>query len=144
MSRLETNICFPAVRERSQEKCLRETCEASLLLTHHPRSSLSLVLQVLHDDGSVSFTKSLCVTWTETFRWSLLFFACFVSLSAPQLLSCCLNAACMALMDAGLPMRCLFCGITCAISADGDIITDPTAAQEKVSPGGNFLSCDYK
>lgn len=50
-----------------------------------------------------------------------------------QLLSCFLNAACMALMDAGLPMSCLFCGVTCAIDRDGQIITDPTAAQEKVS-----------
>lgn len=39
----------------------------------------------------------------------------------------------MALMDAGLPMSCLFCGVTCAIDADGQIITDPTAAQEKVN-----------
>lgn len=46
---------FPGVRERSQEQCVRETCEASLLLSLHPRSSLTLVLQVLHDDGSVSF-----------------------------------------------------------------------------------------
>lgn len=38
----------------------------------------------------------------------------------------------MTLMDAGLPMRCLFCGVTCAIDKDGEIITDPTAAQEKV------------
>lgn len=55
------------------------------------------------------------------------------SLAVPQLLSCFLNAACMALMDAGLPMSCLFCGVTCAIDADGQIITDPTAAQEKVN-----------
>lgn len=39
----------------------------------------------------------------------------------------------MALMDAGLPMSCLFCGVTCAIAANGEIITDPTAAQEKVT-----------
>lgn len=57
----------------------------------------------------------------------------FSSLPVPQLLSCFLNAACMALMDAGLPMSCLFCGVTCAIDTDGQIITDPTAAQEKVN-----------
>lgn len=59
---------------------------------------------------------------------------CFLPyLPVPQLLSCFLNAACMALMDAGLPMSCLFCGVTCAIDTDGQIITDPTAAQEKVN-----------
>lgn len=57
---------------------------------------------------------------------------CF-SWPALQLLSCFLNASCMALMDAGLPMSCLFCGVTCAIAANGEIITDPTAAQEKVN-----------
>ncbi|KAI1893676.1 hypothetical protein AGOR_G00126150 [Albula goreensis] len=91
----------PGVRERAREQCVRETCEAALLSSLHPRSSLSLVLQVVHDDGS--------------------------------LLACCLNAACMALMDAGLPMGCLFCGVTCAIDQEGQIITDPSAQQEKNS-----------
>uniref|UniRef100_A0A3B3XSI1 Exosome complex component RRP46 n=1 Tax=Poecilia mexicana TaxID=48701 RepID=A0A3B3XSI1_9TELE len=98
--------------KRSQEQCVRETCEASLLLSLHPRSSLTLILQVLHDDGA--------------------------------LLSCCLNAACMALMDAGLSMSCLFCGVTCAISADGEIITDPTAAQEKESRALMTFAIDSK
>uniref|UniRef100_A0A8C6M6T8 Exosome complex component RRP46 n=1 Tax=Nothobranchius furzeri TaxID=105023 RepID=A0A8C6M6T8_NOTFU len=98
---LQPKVGPAGVREQSQEQCVRETCEAALLLSLHPRSSLTLILQVLHDDGS--------------------------------LLSCCLNAACMALMDAGLSMSCLFCGVTCAIGADGDIIADPTAAQEKES-----------
>ncbi|XP_028320999.1 exosome complex component RRP46 [Gouania willdenowi] len=98
---IQPKVGLPGVRERSQEQCVRETCEASLLLSLHPRSSLTLVLQVLHDDGS--------------------------------LLSCLLNAACMTLLDAGLAMNCLFCGVTCAIDADGQIVTDPTAAQEKES-----------
>lgn len=38
----------------------------------------------------------------------------------------------MALMDAGLPMSRLFCGITCAIDAESRIVTDPSAQQEKV------------
>lgn len=59
--------CFPGVRERSQEQCLRETCEAALLLALHPRSSLTLVLQVLHDDGSVSFSKPN--VWTREGAW---------------------------------------------------------------------------
>ncbi|XP_034405128.1 exosome complex component RRP46 isoform X2 [Cyclopterus lumpus] len=98
---IQPKVGLPSVRERSQEQCVRETCEASLLLSLHPRSSLTLILQLIHNDGSI--------------------------------LSCFLNAACMALMDAGLPMSCLFCGVTCAINADGQIITDPTAVQEKES-----------
>ncbi|XP_060929081.1 exosome complex component RRP46 [Limanda limanda] len=109
---IQPKVGLPGVRERSQEQCVRETCEASLLLSLHPRSSLTLVLQVLHDDGS--------------------------------LLSCLLNAACMSLMDAGLHMSCLFCGVTCAIDADGQIITDPTAAQEKESRALMTFAIDSK
>ncbi|XP_051253524.1 exosome complex component RRP46 isoform X2 [Dicentrarchus labrax] len=109
---IQPKVGLPGVRERSQEQCVRETCEASLLLTLHPRSSLTLILQVIHDAGS--------------------------------LLSCCLNAACMALMDAGLPMSCLFCGVTCAIDTDGQIITDPTAAQEKESRALMTFAVDSK
>lgn len=125
-------FCPSAVRERSQEQCVRETCEAALLLSLHPRSSLTLVLQVLHDDGSVSFKRSLCylVLLIRTLKSFLL--GVIFPWRVLQLLSCFLNAACMTLMDAGLPMNCLFCGVTCAIGKDGEIITDPTAAQEKV------------
>ncbi|XP_026519080.1 exosome complex component RRP46-like [Terrapene carolina triunguis] len=37
----------------------------------------------------------------------------------------------MGLMDAGLPMKSLFCGVTCALDATGAISLDPTAKQEK-------------
>ncbi|XP_069042558.1 exosome complex component RRP46 [Lepisosteus oculatus] len=98
---IQPKVGLPGVAERSREQCVRETCKAALLSSLHPRSSLTLVLQVVHDDGA--------------------------------LLACSLNAACMALMDAGLPMRCLFCGVTCAIDPEGHIHTDPTAAQERES-----------
>ncbi|KAL0972704.1 hypothetical protein UPYG_G00193710 [Umbra pygmaea] len=98
---IQPKVGVPSVRERAREQCVRETCEAALLSKLHPRSSFTLVLQVVHDDGS--------------------------------LLSCFLNAACMALMDGGLPMGCLFAGVTCAINGEGQIITDPTAVQEKGS-----------
>lgn len=38
----------------------------------------------------------------------------------------------MALVDAGVPMRALFCGITCVLDSDGTLVLDPTAKQEKV------------
>ena len=38
----------------------------------------------------------------------------------------------MALVDAGVPMRALFCGVTCALNSDGTLVLDPTAKQEKV------------
>lgn len=56
-----------------------------------------------------------------------------------QLLACCLNAACMALVDAGVPMRALFCGVTCALDSDGTFMLDPTAKQEKVGMKGQVV-----
>lgn len=58
----------------------------------------------------------------------------------PQLLSCCLNAACMGMLDAGLPLSSLFCGVTCAIDLNGVIVLDPTTQQEQVSPGVGYQS----
>ncbi|XP_076846102.1 exosome complex component RRP46 [Brachyhypopomus gauderio] len=109
---IQPKVGVPSVRERAREQCVRETCEASLLSTLHPRSSLTLILQVVHDDGS--------------------------------LLACCLNAACMALMYAGLPMVHLFCGVTCAIDSEGHIVTDPTAQQEKESRALMTFAIDSK
>ncbi|NXF26595.1 EXOS5 protein, partial [Rhodinocichla rosea] len=109
---LRPKVGLPGVQERSREQLLRQTCEAVLLGALHPRTAVSLVLQVLSDAGS--------------------------------LLSCCLNAACMALLDAGLPLAALFCGVTCALQPDGAILLDPTARQEQVSPawaGGPCSGC---
>uniref|UniRef100_A0A452GQ98 Uncharacterized protein n=1 Tax=Gopherus agassizii TaxID=38772 RepID=A0A452GQ98_9SAUR len=89
----------PGVFEKNREQLIRKTCEAVILGALHPRTSISIVLQVISDAGA--------------------------------LLACCLNAACMGLMDAGLPMKSLFCGVTCALDATGAITLDPTAKQEK-------------
>ncbi|NXO13802.1 EXOS5 protein, partial [Oriolus oriolus] len=89
------------VLERSREQLLRQTCEAVVLGVLHPRTAITLLL----------------VPWGP--------------LTPPQLLSCCLNAACMALLDAGLPLAALFCGVTCALQPDGTILLDPTARQEQ-------------
>ena len=38
----------------------------------------------------------------------------------------------MAMVDAGFPMKCLVCAVSCALSENGDIQLDPTLEQEKV------------
>ncbi|KAM9514309.1 exosome complex component RRP46 isoform 2-T2 [Guaruba guarouba] len=100
LSRPDGSAAFlQGVGERSREQLLRQTCEAVLLGRLHPRCSVSLVLQVLGDAGS--------------------------------LLSCCLNAACMGLLDAGLPLGSLFCGVACALQPNGSLVLDPTTRQEQ-------------
>ncbi|XP_053865617.1 exosome complex component RRP46 [Malaclemys terrapin pileata] len=96
---LKPKVGLPGVFEKNREQLIRKTCEAVILGALHPRTSISIVLQVISDAGA--------------------------------LLACCLNAACMGLMDAGLPMKSLFCGVTCALDATGAISLDPTAKQEK-------------
>ncbi|XP_038623534.1 exosome complex component RRP46 [Tachyglossus aculeatus] len=96
---LKPKVGLPGVAEKSQERLIRTTCDAVLLGTLHPRTSVTVVLQVVSDAGS--------------------------------LLSCCLNAACLGMVDAGLPLRALFCGVTCALGPDGTLTVDPTAKQEK-------------
>ncbi|XP_054855265.1 exosome complex component RRP46 [Eublepharis macularius] len=96
---LKPKIGLPGVYERSREQMIKKTCEAVVLGTLHPRSSITIVIQVVTDAGS--------------------------------LLSSCLNATCMGLVDAGLPMNSLFCGVTCALDADGNITLDPAMKQEK-------------
>ncbi|TFJ99427.1 macrophage-stimulating protein receptor [Platysternon megacephalum] len=96
---LKPKVGLPGVFEKNREQLIRKTCEAVILGALHPRTSISIVLQVISDAGA--------------------------------LLACCLNAACMGLMDAGLPMKSLFCGVTCTLDATGAIGLDPTAKQEK-------------
>ncbi|XP_046848423.1 exosome complex component RRP46-like [Xenia sp. Carnegie-2017] len=48
-----------------------------------------------------------------------------------SLISCCINAGCMAMLNAGYPMRYLIASITIAILDDDVIITDPDGKQEK-------------
>jgi hypothetical protein len=45
----------PGVAEKSRERMIRNTCEAVVLGALHPRTSITVVLQVVSDAGSVSF-----------------------------------------------------------------------------------------
>ncbi|XP_022090560.1 exosome complex component RRP46-like isoform X2 [Acanthaster planci] len=90
---------MPGIREKSKEQLIRNSCEAVILTTLHPRSSITIVTQEIQDSGS--------------------------------LLSCCVNASCMALMDAGIPMKCLVAAVTCMLDSDGRLVLDPTDKQAK-------------
>ncbi|XP_033286792.1 exosome complex component RRP46 isoform X2 [Orcinus orca] len=137
---LRPKIGLPGVAEKSRERLIRNTCEAVVLGALHPRTSITVVLQVVSDAGSVSFPprppppgsppeSKACAS--DLISDPELGFEAQHRGSPEQLLACCLNAACMALVDAGVPMRALFCGVTCALDSDGTLLLDPTAKQEK-------------
>ncbi|XP_076345707.1 exosome complex component Rrp46 isoform X2 [Tachypleus tridentatus] len=47
------------------------------------------------------------------------------------LLACCINSACMALMDSGLAMKCLVAALNAIITTEGDVLLDPSLKQEE-------------
>lgn len=50
-----------------------------------------------------------------------------------QLLSVMVQACCLALIDASIPMTSVFAGVTCAYTNDDKFILDPNLEQEQVS-----------
>lgn len=56
-----------------------------------------------------------------------------------SVLACAVNATCLALMDAGVPLTSLFTAASCAI-VDDNIMIDPSMREVKVSTGINFPS----
>ncbi|MCL7041994.1 hypothetical protein MKW94_008507 [Papaver nudicaule] len=49
------------------------------------------------------------------------------------LLPCAVNAACAALVDAGIPLKHLAVSICCGVSETGSLVLDPTKVEEQVS-----------
>lgn len=49
------SLISAGVAEKSRERLIRNTCEAVVLGALHPRTSITVVLQVVSDAGSVSF-----------------------------------------------------------------------------------------
>ena len=47
------------IKEKFQEELIRNTCGAVIMTTLHPRTSVTIVTQVVHDAGSVSFATVL-------------------------------------------------------------------------------------
>ncbi|CAH2314243.1 exosome complex component RRP46 [Pelobates cultripes] len=55
---LRPKVGLPAIQEKSQELLIRETCESVIIGALHPRSSITIILQIVSDAGSVSLYHS--------------------------------------------------------------------------------------
>ncbi|KAJ8750075.1 hypothetical protein K2173_013990 [Erythroxylum novogranatense] len=55
------------------------------------------------------------------------------------LLVCAINAACAALVDAGIPLKHLAVAICCCLAKDGHVILDPTKSEEQKMKGFAYL-----
>ncbi|XP_058074244.1 exosome complex exonuclease RRP46 homolog [Magnolia sinica] len=85
--------------EREYEMILKRTLHSICLLTIHPNTTTSVILQVVNDDGA--------------------------------LLPCAMNAACAALVDAGIPLKHLAVAVGCGLVESGSVILDPTKLEEQ-------------
>lgn len=94
---LKPKIGMSAVKEKVMEKIIAKTCEQAIIASLHPRSAIQVVLQIVHDSGS--------------------------------LLSCLINAACLSLVHAGLPMRNMIASVCCAVTNNDEYLVDPTIAE---------------
>ena len=53
---LKYTLCFTGCAEKLVERVIRNSCDPVVLTTRHPRSSLTIVVQLVQDCGAVSFT----------------------------------------------------------------------------------------
>lgn len=92
-------VGIPGCAEKLQERLVRNSCEAVMLSTLHPRTSINIVVQEMQNSGSLT--------------------------------SCCINAACLALLDAGVPMKSTVAAVQCTIDESDNIVVDPTPKEER-------------
>eukprot|EP00250_Pteridium_aquilinum_P016975 c23389_g1_i1 orf=115-849(+) len=85
--------------EREAEFVLKRTLEHIVLTAMHPNTAISVIIQVVNDDGG--------------------------------LLACAMNAACAALIDAGVPLSGLIAAVSCAVDNKGLVFLDPMKKEEK-------------
>ncbi|KAI5065301.1 hypothetical protein GOP47_0019996 [Adiantum capillus-veneris] len=85
--------------EREAEFIVKRTLEHIILTAMHPNTAISVIIQVVNDDGGA--------------------------------LACAMNAACAALVDAGVPLSGLIAAVTCAVDKEGMVFLDPMKKEEK-------------
>ncbi|KAK9149298.1 hypothetical protein Scep_008055 [Stephania cephalantha] len=93
--------------EKEYEIVVKRTLESICLLTVNPSTTVSVILQVVDDDGG--------------------------------LLPCAINAACAALVDAGIPLKHLAVSICCGLTESGFVVLDPTKSEEQSLQAFTYL-----
>ncbi|KAF4324865.1 hypothetical protein BBO99_00001866 [Phytophthora kernoviae] len=106
------DVCFKlekgimTSKEKEYEQIIRETFTPIVLTDNFPRAVISIVVQVIEDNGSISFPLY-------------------------HLLAVAINAVSLALLDAGVPMLAVVTATSCGIFPDGNMYLDPTSVEEE-------------
>jgi ribonuclease PH len=83
--------------DREKEMIVSKVVQNAIIATLHPRTLIEIVVQVLHDDGSVHSAPPPPLYNIPHI--------CSSSIQPLQLLAAAINATCMALADAGIPLK---------------------------------------
>jgi len=94
---LRPRVGMGQLEDKARESRLVSTLSSTILTVLHPRTAISINLQLQQEDGC---TESACI-----------------------------NAACLALLDASVSLKFLIASVTVVIMADGDIVCDPSQKQ---------------
>lgn len=105
-------IGMPGCADRAQERDICQVCESIILTALHPRSSISVIIQELKNNG------------------------CY--------LACCINASCMALLDAAVPLKNTAAAVACCIDENGQIKFDATRKDEEEAKACMTFAFDSK
>ncbi|EEE60325.1 hypothetical protein OsJ_13416 [Oryza sativa Japonica Group] len=96
-------------QEKEYEMTLKRTLQSICLLTVHPNTTTSVILQVVGNDGSVSFCRNVLLS----------------------IVSGCLLDYEHSLVFAGIPLKHLAVAIGCGVLEDGEVILDTNKAEEQ-------------
>lgn len=139
------DVCFKlekgvmTSKEKEYEQIIRETFTPVVLTDNFPRAIISIVVQVIEDDGSISFHEFLFCCMC-CFAWCIdlipddaekMFLNLWVAILCLYLLAVVINAVSLALMDAGVPILSVVTATSCSIFIDGNLYLDPTTAEEE-------------
>ncbi|CAH9074250.1 unnamed protein product [Cuscuta europaea] len=94
-------------QEKENEMIVKRTVQSICLLSVHPNTTTSVIIQVVNDDGA--------------------------------LLPCAINAACAALVDAGIPLKHLAVAICCCLTESKNVLLDPNTSEEKQMKASVYL-----
>ncbi|KAG6528845.1 hypothetical protein ZIOFF_011037 [Zingiber officinale] len=125
--------------EKEYEMILKRTLQSVCLLTIHPNTTTSVIVQVVGDDDRPELSliqlevQMIIKNNSSIIRAFLaLRITHVMGLRTPQLLPCAINASCAALADAGIPLKYLAVAICCGLTGSRSVILDPTKIEEKV------------
>ncbi|CAN6984571.1 unnamed protein product [Brassica oleracea var. botrytis] len=117
--------------EKEFEMILKKTIQSICVLTVNPNTTTSVIIQVMPLALVITVLSSKNISLSLSLIFSVICFLVQVVHDDGSLLPCAINAACAALVDAGIPMKHLAVAICCCLADSGYVVLDPNKLEEK-------------